>query len=96
MSEQAKHTPGPWQVSPLDGRTCGPSRLLVSSGTTLPQMQAVAIVTLRAGETDANARLIAAAPDMLGTLKAFADRRTLTEQDREHIDLVIGKAEGRL
>ena len=65
------HTPRPWHVSPLDGRTCGPSRLLVQSGTTISQMQAVAIVTLRTGETDANARLIAAAPDLLAALKAM-------------------------
>ena len=63
------HTPGEWRVSPLDGRTCGPSRLLVTSGTTIAQMQAVAIVTLRTGETDANARLIAAAPELLDALK---------------------------
>lgn len=59
------HTPGPWQVSPLDARTVGPSRLLVSSGTAIHQLQAVAIVTLRTGETDANARLIAVAPELL-------------------------------
>ena len=63
------HTPRPWHVSPLDGRTCGPSRLLVQSGTTISQMQAVAIVTLRTGETDANARLIAVAPRMLAVIQ---------------------------
>ena len=67
------HTPGPWQVSPLDGRTCGPSRLLICNGTTLAQMQAVAIVTLRTSETDANARLIAAAPDLLAALREMVD-----------------------
>lgn len=62
------HTPGPWHVSALDGRTCGPSRLLVCDGAEVPQLHAVAIVTLRTGETDANARLIAAAPDLLQAL----------------------------
>jgi hypothetical protein len=77
----SEFTPGPWQVSPLDGRTCGPSRLLVQSGTTIAQMQAVAIVTLRTGETDANARLIAAAPELYAALKA-ATQFLLPDIDR--------------
>lgn len=65
----ATPTPGPWHVSTLNGRTVGPSRFLVCAGTTIPQLQAVAIVTLREdGETDANAQLIAAAPDLLAAL----------------------------
>jgi citrate lyase beta subunit len=66
------HTPGPWKVSALDARTIGPSRLLVcaDSGGEVPQLQGVAIVTLRTGETEANARVIAAAPELLAALKA--------------------------
>jgi hypothetical protein len=98
---QSAFTPGPWHVSALDGRTCGPSRLLVLSGTTVPQLQAVAIVTLRTGETDANARLIAAAPDLLAALK---DLYPLVEDCWDGpawtclriIEAAIAKAEGPL
>ena len=104
-----KHTPGPWRVSPLDGRTCGPSRLLISNGTEVSQLQAVAIVTLRTGETDANARLIAAAPDLLDACRmAHAALRHYQEhlnagqfnsvEDKDAIDYcadAIAKAEGR-
>jgi len=79
VTAKAIHTPGPWKVSALDGRTCGPSRLLVCNGTDIPQLQAVAIVTLRTGETDANARLIAAAPTMLQALREVAGDHILIE-----------------
>lgn len=68
-------TPGDWQISALDGRICGPSRMLVcsSSGGEVPQLQAVCIVTLRTGETQDNARLIAAAPELLEKMKELRD-----------------------
>lgn len=97
------HTPGPWKISPLDGRTCGPSRLLVCDGTEVPQLQAVAIVTLRTGETDANARLIAAAPELLRALKdALVEIETNGDSIGAVVDVLesqgraaIAKAEGR-
>lgn len=72
-------------MSALDGRTCGPSRLLVCGDREVPQLQAVAIVTLRTGETDANARLIAAAPDLLAACALF------TKAAHETRDVLNGK-----
>src|SRR5262249_24836787 len=39
----------------------------------IPQMKAVAVVKERTGETEANARLIAAAPDLLAACEAAAE-----------------------
>jgi hypothetical protein len=60
------HTPGPWRISDLDRCVVGPVRMLKdrNSGTEIQQMQAVARVSSRTGETAANANLIAAAPRM--------------------------------
>jgi hypothetical protein len=66
---QLTHTPGPWCVSELDGHAIGPVRVLSAHGTDVPQLQAVARVMPRAGETEANAQLIAAAPALLEALK---------------------------
>jgi hypothetical protein len=70
-----KYTPGPWEVSTLDGRTIGPVRTVIVEDeggwtqTPLPQLQAVAVVKERTGETAANARLLAAAPELLAALE---------------------------
>lgn len=55
MSE-AKHTPGLWVVSDF----CGEGRLGVVGGDTL-----IVVSTRSSGLTEADARLIAAAPDLL-------------------------------
>jgi hypothetical protein len=99
------HTPSPWTVSALDGQTIGPRRVLVSwtSGAEVPQLQAVARVFERTGETEANARLIAAAPELLAALRELVrawDHTTYAVPDRMEAaltaaDAVIAKAEGR-
>jgi hypothetical protein len=91
------HTPGPWHVSELDYRTIGPRRI-VGQGTMgeMPQLQAVARVTERMDETAANARLIAAAPELLAALKScieICDRECIG--DLTLIHAAIAKAEGR-
>jgi len=97
-------TPGPWRVSSLDGRTVGPVRALFADGTAVQQLQAVAIVKERTGESDANANLIAAAPELLKALKQLRhviyevlkldpvdhEYRSICEQ----ADAAIAKAEG--
>lgn len=99
MSEGAKHTPGPWWN---DGPEVG----------TVPMMT---VKTAKAdgrsyGETMANARLIAAAPEMLAALKAFPSvtidmRKSARYNAKEIIAIAvwaqeycapaIAKAEGR-
>jgi hypothetical protein len=61
-----KHTQGPWYVSSIDNRTIGP--FVEAPDSPIPRMQAVCVVKERIGETEANARLIAAAPDLLAAL----------------------------
>lgn len=100
------HTAGPWHVSDLDRRTVGPIRVLRADGTDVPQLQSVAIVRQRLedAETDANARLISAAPELLTALKAMVSmydliqRNGLGESVRlklANAEAAIAKAEGR-
>jgi hypothetical protein len=69
---EAKHTPGPWEISSIDGRTIGPVAYTHTDpevrAIEIPQMKAVAVVKERIEETEANARLISAAPEMLAML----------------------------
>jgi len=75
MSEQ--HTPGPWTV--MDGVQDGGG---IGIGPELDGWGGPhALVTFTGGESEANARLIAAAPDMLEALRA-AER--LTDYIRQH------------
>lgn len=97
-----RHTPGPWVVAPPDGHTIGPSCVLVCSATT--HLQAVAVVTLRTGETEANARVIALAPDLLKlahaafhALQSYAHGNAapdLASEVASALEKTIAKAEG--
>ena len=84
----SKHTPGPWRVE-ADGVIVGPSNGFSPFGgcgcCDSPWMNG------HDGEAcQANARLIAAAPELLGALKDMGARYGLTEQARA----AIAKAEG--
>lgn len=96
----SRHTPGPWRLSerPQAGYGVVAEKPKVSGGTD-------AICTCRPAyrtdkshdEAEANARLIAAAPDLLETLKIA--RKCLRNchyvgPEREMIDAAIAKAEG--
>lgn len=61
---QAKHTPGPWIVGPRGAAVYGPDNMRLAS------LDANA-KTL--GQRTDNARLIAAAPDLLAALKALLE-----------------------
>lgn len=98
MTEQDKHTAGPWAwdsgVIPPDG----PGRYadIYRDGGDL----IIASFNDQIPEGRANARLIAAAPDLLGALKALlADSYPVgTEENgdiREQALVAIAKAEGR-
>ena len=71
-----KHTPGPWSAPSagiyagpmVDGYATGPLIASVGTREVLKQMRKFKRNTLQ--EVDANARLIAAAPDLLAALEA--------------------------
>lgn len=88
------HTPGPWFVGDKRGVWVGPV-VMADDGK-----RGVAFVV---GESDANARLLAAAPDLLAALKAHIPWKLAGQPDeppqgwgiwQDAID-AINKAEGR-
>lgn len=101
----AQHTPGPWTAlvdQMRHGRRYGPRMALVTTNTG----ESVAIDCTGSGkdfdESAANARLIAAAPDLLEALRPFADLDTSTPSELwairselcEAARAAIAKAEG--
>lgn len=102
------HTPGPWQVSGIRTRLGGEPVLTVG-----PDGYGIALVLYGNGSTEqhraahADARLIAAAPELLGELRRVTDH--LDAWARDHSDEataetwaalhcareIIAKAEGR-
>ncbi len=67
------HTPAPWVVGGLVEHAKSPRSVLVySTGPDGTILQVVAIVSLRPGETLANAALMAAAPTMLEALRTVS------------------------
>jgi hypothetical protein len=69
---QGKHTPGPWRAQPLEGpghwQIINESCLQLAMARHWPNGQGLNIPECRE-ETDANARLIAAAPELLAALE---------------------------
>jgi hypothetical protein len=68
MSKYDGHTPGPWeyksQNNPIEGEEAW-YRHVCSMPFLNPEIESTEIMTMRANEADANAALIAAAPDLL-------------------------------
>ncbi|HEY4136462.1 MAG TPA: hypothetical protein VGO34_14755 [Alphaproteobacteria bacterium] len=92
MAEVSKHTPGPWAIEHKN-----PFETFVR-GAPNEEGSRYVVAIVHPGHdnaTEANARLIAAAPDLLDALKAVvavADRKTdVFDQARA----AIAKAEGR-
>ena len=93
----AKHTPGPWQTV-VEGH-----RLSVwAEGYGFIHTHESPQVNVKALEiADANARLIAAAPELLEALKVimtefqFAERDEVTQKVYAQAELAVAKAEGR-
>ena len=89
MSE-SKHTPGPWRVrlsTPEEGYYCW----WIYDADDRE-------VTTVDGRDEANARLIASAPDLLAALKAFpgfTDDATIGDKWIETMRAAIAKAEGQ-
>ncbi len=96
----AQHTPGPWQQHD-DVYPYGPSFAATVWGPKGPGFGLVADCRQSNGRAAdlANARLIAAAPDMLAALKACAERLAYLGEDHEawtvDAHAAIAKADGR-
>lgn len=92
-AEVAKHTPGPWVVDEDD-----PHCVYAQDGDADPWFVAEAAYDCGPGMSGkANARLIAAAPDMLTALRTIALHVTSLDAAgiRELADEAIARAEGR-
>jgi hypothetical protein len=77
-----KHTPGPWIVSEIGSVHGSDGKAILSGGEYV------------GGESYANARLIAAAPELLEQLKLVRAYLTAKEITWTGIDAAIAKAEG--
>ena len=91
-----KHTPGPWFVNYLDGE-----RYSIVDNKDMGAFSGIAIVAFHddaEGETKANARLIAAAPELLEALKqavAWMDGERTPINALVNARKIIAKAEGK-
>lgn len=96
----ARHTAGPWIADPIDEGTCEDVEVPAGSFWISEHKHAgevIAVVELNAA---ANARLIAAAPELLAALEQVEDavRNAINGEpdiDIEKVRAAIAKAEGR-
>lgn len=82
----AKHTPGPWEM------TRGYNPTIVADKTTLVtgiHARRDSIGGMQIGEIDANARLIAAAPELLAALEAFLRAPSLGSSRQGSVTLEV-------
>lgn len=102
QTEVAKHTPGPWHLE-ASGPVSGKFTLPVFAEVRPGQRWSVAHANGVDGEARANARLIAAAPELLVALRAMLGIDNPAAPDAGHVDYVravslaraaIAKAEG--
>lgn len=92
--KEATHTPGPWDY--FVGNANGRGLIRVETAHDAPVAGVHIASAVRGAESEANARLIAAAPDMLAALKAMVLNDTHTYRDCHRAALAaIAKAEGR-
>ena len=87
----SKHTPGPWQTTKA-GYRCGDLVLPVSDARSICQ------VSTAHAEHEANARLIAAAPELLAALKRAINACETSKPPKWELDsyrAIVAKAEGR-
>jgi hypothetical protein len=105
----SKHTPGPWSVTHFSrlyiGQFVDGAERHDAETASVPLFKTVATIVERTGETDANARLIAAAPELLEACKDLVKRlvhctvRNGTDKEFAEIAVapyraIIAKAEG--
>ena len=84
-----RHTPGPWRAKPY-GVVVGGSAIALPRGSV--QQQVAMVCVIDDGDRDANARLIAAAPDLLGALQEL--RYACTDKAEAMADAAIASAVG--
>jgi hypothetical protein len=92
MSE-SKHTPGPW-LARFDERRDN-YQIFGAGKTGMRPWIAITKCESVPAHHEANAHLIAAAPDMLGALKYARRFLRKEDHDTDFVDGVIAKAEGR-
>jgi hypothetical protein len=102
MSKESKHTPGPWRNGDVSGYGQTPGCIIADDGTKYNRMMKIARIESGNGQMSAqNAKLIAAAPDLLEacekTLNALNNCRLSHEPEGETEQMlraVIAKARG--
>ena len=95
----SKRTPGPWRFEPAGKRL----RVVGARGVWLATAEYAPAHDVEPGDVDraqaeANARLIAAAPDLLAALQAMLtalDCESVSYREIEAAEAAIAKAEGR-
>ena len=85
----SKHTPGPWRTTP-NGVVTSDSCQIAHVGETSRPNDMVGSFE----RWDADARLIAAAPELLGALKEIMSGRSMDSDLREQCKSAIAKALG--
>lgn len=89
MTEAVKHTPGPWSYQMSDEDCCD-YEVYVGSG-----LHSIDIIAGEYGiESEADARLMSAAPDLLEALKAVTDDKKSFTLALDLALKAIAKAEG--
>ncbi len=93
----SKHTPGPWAVFRRDGYSTYIHAINEGGEINTFQVASCHSATSRKyfptrGEAEANARLIAAAPDLLEALKELTLERGMTDKARAAIAKAKGQA----
>lgn len=92
MSKDMKHTPGPWHI--VWGRETGRPRGIRANGRTIISWGGIAQPATR--ESQGNAVLMAAAPDMLAALKEISQLPAFHQEKSKIVAAeAISKAEGR-
>ena len=86
---KSKHTAGPWIIYTDGGRSFGIYKGLDETNAE----DCIFIAEIDSRPTDANANLIAAAPDLLDVCKELSE--SILEEDWPELFSAIAKAEGR-